>query len=147
MTDSVAIGVAYRDQSLVGSTVSAAGISNSTISATTISGGTITGAAYSSGTISGTAITGGPGNFTNLTASGNVALGDSSADTFAMYGAAGTTQPTSASQAAVAVTVNAVSALSGTLWGFSSSTQANQLMSLVNQLRSDLVALGLIKGS
>lgn len=64
------------------------------------------------------------------------------------YGTAGATQPTSASQAAVATTVSiSTGATTTTLWGFSTSTQANALVTLVNQLRSDLVTLGLIKGS
>lgn len=133
MANSVAIGVAYKDQELVAGTMSQYGIANSTISGSTISGSAISGA---------------PANVTNLTASGNVALGDSTSDTFALYGAAGTTQPTSASQAAVATTQNATSSsATQSVFGFTTSTQANQIVSLVNQLRSDLVALGLIKGS
>lgn len=52
-------------------------------------------------------------------------------------------QPTSANQAAVATTA-ATSA--GGLYGFSSA-QANGIITLLNQIRSDLVNLGLIKGS
>jgi hypothetical protein len=77
----------------------------------------------------------------------------------------GTGQPAGAGQAAVAGTigaaVGATTATSTTPFGFSTSTQANGvvtllnacradvagLTTLVNQLRSDLVALGLIKGA
>ncbi len=59
------------------------------------------------------------------------------------YGAAPIVQPTSAGEAAVATTA----ATTTTPFGFSTSTQANAIVTLVNQLRADLVALGLIKGS
>jgi len=82
-----------------------------------------------------------------------------------IIGFSGTGQPTGANQAAVSGTIGAAlgttAATTTTPWGFGSSTQAdaiatrvNQLLvdvaantTLVNQLRSDLVALGLIKGS
>lgn len=67
------------------------------------------------------------------------------AGTVGFFGTTATTQPTSANQAAPAST-SAVS-VSATQWGFSTSTQANAIVTLVTQLRADLVALGLIKGS
>lgn len=68
-----------------------------------------------------------------------------SGGTVGFFGVSATTQPASASQAAVAST--APVSISATQWGFSTSTQAEALVTLVNQMRSDLVALGLIKGS
>ena len=61
------------------------------------------------------------------------------------YGVVAITQPTSSNEAA-AISTAAVS-VSATQWAFGTSTQANQIVTLVNQLRADLVALGLIKGS
>lgn len=75
-----------------------------------------------------------------------VRVGDATSSPVAFYNATLTTQPTSASQAA-AISTAAVSALSGTIFGFATSTQPDQMVKLLNQLRSDLVALGLIKGS
>lgn len=66
-----------------------------------------------------------------------------SGGTVGFYGTTATTQPASASQAAVASTA----ATSTNPYGFTTSTQADAIVTLVNQMRSDLVALGLIKGS
>lgn len=49
----------------------------------------------------------------------------------------------SANQAAVTTTA----ATSTTPYGFSTTTQANAIVTLVNQLRSDLITAGTIKGS
>jgi hypothetical protein len=81
----------------------------------------------------------------NGTFSGTMVIGATAADKVAFYGVTSTTQPTATNQAA-AGTVSSVS-ISATQWGFSTSTQANSLINLVQQIRSDLVALGLIKGS
>lgn len=54
-------------------------------------------------------------------------------------------RPAATNQAAAAST--AAVSVSATQWGFGTSTQANSLINLVLQLREDLVALGLIKGS
>lgn len=59
------------------------------------------------------------------------------------YGATPIVQPTSANEAAASATA----ATTTSPWGFTTSTQANAIVTLVNQLRADLVALGLIKGS
>lgn len=108
---------------------------------------------------------------TDLTATGNVALGDATSDTLGFYGHSPAAQQASASQAAytgqtftaVATTVfSAVGtgALSG-IWGFASSTVAKTLKPQINKLitdvgkvntllleiRTNLVALGLIKGA
>jgi len=60
-----------------------------------------------------------------------------------IIGWSGTGQPASASQAALGTTA----ATTATPWGFATSTQADAITTLVNQLRSDLVTAGLIKGS
>lgn len=60
-----------------------------------------------------------------------------------IIGWSGTGQPASANQAAVGTTA----ATTTSPWGFSTSTQADAIVTLVNQIRSDLVAAGLIKGS
>ncbi len=68
---------------------------------------------------------------------------DSTTDKVGFYGATPVVQPLGAGQAAVSTTA----ATTTTPWGFTTSTQANAIVSLVNQMRSDLVTLGLIKGS
>ena len=68
-----------------------------------------------------------------------------SGGTVGFFGTTATIQPASASQAA-ATTSPAVS-ISATQWGFTTSTQADQLVSGYNAMRSALVALGIIKGS
>ncbi len=72
-------------------------------------------------------------------------MGETTADKVSFYGVTPITQRTSASQAAVATTA-AVSTTSN-IWGFSTSTQANAIVTLVNELRAALVAIGMIKGS
>lgn len=59
------------------------------------------------------------------------------------YGTAPIAQRTGAAQAAVSATA----AQTTTPYGFSTSTQADAIVTLVNELRSSMVALGLIKGS
>lgn len=71
------------------------------------------------------------------------ALGQSSTDKISFYGATPITQRTSANQA----TVTTTAATTTTPWGYSTSTQANAIVTLVNELQASLVALGLIKGS
>ena len=60
-----------------------------------------------------------------------------------IIGFSGTGKPASGSQAAVGTTA----ATTTSPWGFSTSTQANAIVTLANQLRADLVTLDLIKGS
>jgi hypothetical protein len=72
-------------------------------------------------------------------------LCSSTSEKLSFYGVTPITQRTSASQAAV-VTTAAISTTSEK-WGFSTSTQANAIITLVNELRAALVAVGLIKGS
>ena len=72
-----------------------------------------------------------------------IQYGRSATDLVGFYGISPIVQPTSASEAAVTTTA----ATTTSPWGFATSTQANAIVTLVNQLRADLVALGLIKGS
>lgn len=120
MANTKSLGIAYTDQAL----------QDGTMSGYTITGGTISGAVAS---------------VTGLTATGNVSLCDATTDTLGFYGATPSAQPTSSNEAAAAAT--AAVSISATQWGFSTSTQANAAITLVNQLRADLVTLGLIKGS
>ena len=70
-------------------------------------------------------------------------MGDSATDTIAFYGATPVAQRTNASQAAVTTTAST----STSPVGYSTTTQANAIVTLVNELRAALVAVGLIKGS
>lgn len=95
-------------------------------------------------------------------------LGQSVSDLVGLYGVTPVDQPASASEAAVspsavtAIGTTTVSAANtSAVWGFSSSTAARALVVrvrqlqvdsaaivvLLNQLRSDLVSIGAIKGS
>lgn len=91
-------------------------------------------------------------------------LGASSTTPLAFYGVTPTTQPTSANQAAVATTaitaIATTAATSSGAFGFTSAqangiiaglnsliTSRDAILVLLNQLRSDLVTVGMIKGS
>mgnify|MGYP000966250006 CR=1 FL=1 len=97
---------------------------------------------------------------------GNSRLGDAPTDIVALWGATGTTQPSATNQAAVTTTAFSTLVLSATNVSTSAfflvnSTQiatlvslvneatarATALTTLVNQLRTDLIASGNIKGS
>lgn len=80
--------------------------------------------------------------YSPLSPDGNV-TGQSTTDKQSFYGVTPVVQPTAAAQAAVTTTA----ATTTTPWGFSTSTQADAIVTLVNRLRADLVTLGLIKGS
>lgn len=70
-------------------------------------------------------------------------VGNTSTELVAFFGAIPVAQPSSASQAAVST----AAATSGSaIYGFTSA-QANGIVTLLNQIRSDLVTLGLLKGS
>ncbi len=117
MTNSIAIGVAYKDQEIVGGTFE--------------------------GTIGGT--TPGAGTFTNLTSTGNTALGNAASDTIGLYGATPVVQRATAGSHTTIATTVAISTTTGsvTSWGFSTSTQANALTAAVAEIQATLVALGL----
>ena len=70
-------------------------------------------------------------------------LGQSTTDKISFYGATPIAQRTSANQA----TVTTTAATTTTPWGYSTSTQANAIVTLVNELQASLVAIGMIKGS
>jgi len=81
-------------------------------------------------------------------ASDGTSIGLTTSEKISLYGVTPITQRTNAAQAAVATTVS-VSTTTGaiTSWGYPTSTIANGIVSLVNELRAALVALGAIKGS
>mgnify|MGYP001562024649 CR=1 FL=1 len=60
-----------------------------------------------------------------------------------IIGFSGGGQPASANEAAVGTTASTTTSPAG----YTTTTQANGIVTLVNQLRADLVDLGLIKGS
>lgn len=75
-------------------------------------------------------------------------------DLLGFYGTTPCDQPASANQAAVAVSTITTASTSTTPYGYATSTQATNvaatvesLVTLVNQMRTDLVELGLLKGS
>jgi hypothetical protein len=72
-----------------------------------------------------------------------IVIGYSSSEPIAFWGA--TPAARTAFTAAAAATTVAVSTTTGaiTSWGFSTSTQANAVISLVNEIRAALVTLGL----
>lgn len=92
-------------------------------------------------------------------------VGQSSADLVGFYGATPVAQPSSASQGAVTATavtsVNTTATITTAAHGFATGTQGDALVKrvsqlqvdsaavvvLVNQLRSELVTLGLLKGA
>ena len=71
-------------------------------------------------------------------------FGYDSSEKIAFYG--GTPQVQATLSAAAVDTTVAVSTTTGaiTSWGFAGSTQANAIVSLVNELRAELVAIGLL---
>lgn len=70
-------------------------------------------------------------------------VGASSTELIGFFGKTPVVQPTSASQAAVATDAATTGAAT---YGFTSA-QANGIVTLLNRIRSDLVTLGLLKGS
>lgn len=76
---------------------------------------------------------------------GNITMQGTASSRIGFFAAAPAAQPASSNQGAVAST--AAASVSATQWGYSTSTQANAIVTLVNQLRADLVTLGLIKGA
>ena len=73
-----------------------------------------------------------------------------------LYGTTPTTQPSGSTQAAVATSVITTAAITTTTnsYGYATTTQADNIAAiadacrtLVNKIRTDLITLGLIKGS
>ena len=100
----------------------------------------------------------------DLSVAGAVSLGNNTADNIALWGVTGTTQPTSANEAAVPTTAFVLATgtiTSSTPYGLSvtaavqalidlansAAARATALTTLTNQLRADLVSVGIIKGS
>lgn len=76
--------------------------------------------------------------------SGGHVVGQSTSDLIGFYGLASPiAQRSGSAQAAVGTTA----ATSTTPYGFGSAAQADAIVTLVNELRAAMVALGLIKGS
>lgn len=68
--------------------------------------------------------------------------------TIGFYGVTPVAQRSGAAQVALSATVINASAANGAeTWGFASSSQAAQVVTLVNELRAALVAVGIIAGS
>ena len=70
-------------------------------------------------------------------------LGQDSSDKIGFYGTTPIAQRSGAAQAAVGTTASTASSPVG----YSSTTQADAIVTLVNELRAALVAVGIIKGS
>lgn len=70
-------------------------------------------------------------------------LGASTTDKIAFYGKTAVAQQSSADQAAVTTTAST----STSPVGYSTTTQADAIVTLVNEMRSVLVTVGLMKGS
>lgn len=73
------------------------------------------------------------------------AIGSATTDTLGFFGATATALPTSTLEAVV--TNSAAVSVSATIWAYTTSTQADGIVRLVNRLRADLVSLGLITGA
>ena len=72
-------------------------------------------------------------------------FGQATTEKISFYGATTVDRPNVASAATAVATTVAVSASTGTAkWGFSTSTQANDILALVNGLLTDLEELGII---
>lgn len=74
-----------------------------------------------------------------------VSIGFDTSEKLSVYGKTPIVQRSGAAQAAVDTTL-AISTTT-TTWHFSTSTQANAVVTLVNEMRAALVAFGFIKGS
>ena len=70
-------------------------------------------------------------------------IGTGTSQKLGFYNVTPISQRTNASQAAVPTT----GAANSTPWGYSTEAQANAIVTLVNELRSALVVIGIIKGS
>ena len=70
-------------------------------------------------------------------------LGQSATEKISTYGATPVAQRAGAAQAAVATT----GSTNSSPYGFTTAAQADAIVTLVNELRAALVALGAIKGS
>lgn len=80
-----------------------------------------------------------------LVVTGSAQIGDGAADVVGLYGATPVVQrATAGSHTIIATTVSvSTNLLALTSWGFSTSTQANALISAVAEIQATLVALGI----
>lgn len=72
-----------------------------------------------------------------------MSFGSATTEKISLYGVTPVVQRSGSAQAAVSATA----ATQSSPYGFDTSTQANAVVSLVNELRAACVALGVIKGS
>jgi len=72
-----------------------------------------------------------------------VSVGGATTDLVSFYGVTPIAQRSGSAQTAVTTTA----ATTSTPFGFSTATQANAIVTLVNELRAALVAIGVIKGA
>ena len=105
-----------------------------------IDNGTITGATINNSVIGATTPV--AGTFTNLTVTGNTALGDAITDTVGFYGTAGIAQRASSAQAALTLTTATSAGFGYTTTGAFSAMNAQ-----LEEIRATLVAFGLMKGA
>jgi len=75
-----------------------------------------------------------------------MSLGLSTTEKISFYGVTPIVQRSGASQAAVSTTAS-VNTTDGAVAGYATTTQANALVTLTNEIRAALVAVGIIKGS
>lgn len=75
--------------------------------------------------------------------SDGTSLGQSITDKISFYGGTTVAQRAGASQAAVATTASTTT----TAHGYSTGTQADGIVTLLNEIRATLVAMGAMKGS
>jgi hypothetical protein len=107
-----------------------------------IDSGTITGATINNCVIGGTTPV--AGTFTNLTSTGNTALGDAATDTLGFFGTTAIAQRAGATQA----TIGTTTATTGSgVFGFTNSTQFSAAVAQLEEIRAALVAYGLLKGA
>ena len=139
--------------STIATTSLAETLTNKTLTSPTINTGTISGGTINDASIGAT--TASTGAFTSLTASGattlngNVALGNATTDTIGFYGVSAVAQQGNSAQAAVSS-----QSLSDTAQATYTQadmtkvqTELNDVTALLNEMRTVLVNLGLMKGS
>lgn len=89
---------------------------------------------------------GNTGETLNVGRSGQpVQFGGAATATLGFFGATPVAQPAATNQAAIAST--AAVSVSATQWGYSTSTQATGIVTLLTEIRTALVNTGIIKGS
>lgn len=77
--------------------------------------------------------------------SGGMLIGATTSDKVGFYGTTPIVQRTGVAGAKVTTTSSITTAIGG--WGYDTSTQANAIVTLVNELRATLIAYGLHTGA